>query len=260
MPEYKDVKYNFYFVFLFSLLFFHFFKHLAAKIMFYIGSILYFVSMLALVVHANSTQTTAPMRQMINVGSMDVSWADMGDYVNFKLSVLMPINMDIYAAIGFSLDQEMSNDDVCACKMSQLLVGVEHMFNSDVDQVYVNNTLKSIGFSNQYIQILDQENGPKKLVCTFDRIKEMPSQKNYFSLKERPYYLLTSHGLTKPTGVMLYHGPINRASSAFMIDFDQAGKSLATTTPPIISPSLSFFSRLRASFINMFKWFKHIFN
>ena len=211
------------------------------------------LAVLQLAGHLHGQIVVAP-RQYITVGSVDVSWADMGTYTNFQLSVKQSSTMNVYAAIGLSNDREMSDDDVCACKFAKNLVRVERMYNSGSSPVYLNVTERTIGLSNQNMQMTDADN--RKLICSFDRLKEMPNQKNYYSVKGKSYYLLVAYGATNDDGNLIYHGPGSRGSSSFMINFESVAD---TTTPSPSTSSNNLIDKFKDFYKNWLKWFGNFF-
>ena len=112
---------------------------------------------------------------------------------------------------------------------------------------YLVQNEKIVGLSNINVQYDDAS---KTLTCSFNRKKAMPQVKNYFSLTNGSYYLLTANGKTDAEGNLKAHGPNHRGYSASPIDFRPDYQR---------SPVYSILERINEAYQNYVKWNQNLF-
>jgi hypothetical protein len=140
----------------------------------------------------DTNTTTNTTQGEFSSGPFKLTWTEFPKQTLFEYSVktgnARAVN-NYYVAIGFSDDQEMGNDDVVCCKLTNNVGEVEHLYNKDKSTpVWLSPTNAAIGITEAKVTA---DNGDLK--CTFKREKSVAGVVDYFDLSAKTYYLLTGN-------------------------------------------------------------------
>lgn len=112
---------------------------------------------------------------------------------------------------------------------------------------YLVENEKIIGLSNINVQF---DASAKTLTCSFNRRKAMSQIRNYYSLANGSYYMLTANGKTDADGNLKVHGPNHRGYSASPIDFRPDYQR---------SPVYSILERINEAYQSYVQWNQNLF-
>ncbi|XP_021366794.1 uncharacterized protein LOC110459067 [Mizuhopecten yessoensis] len=160
-------------------------------------------------------------------------WEDAAEYIRFKMVASVPSTGNVWAAIGFSKDNQMKNSSVVMCKVDPTTVEIG--YTDPLKNSYA--ALKTV---STLTNVSVARNG-SYMTCTFARIKkptEFPTQ--IFALNQTDLYLLNAHG-PLIDGIPGYHNAIRQASASTLsfVNMTDTTPILPTTDAPPTSTQMA---------------------
>jgi hypothetical protein len=70
---------------------------------------IFLATLILILVECSNCQFIPPKKQ-ITVGAVEIKWSDNGDYVSFEMNAKVNDDSNVYAAFGFSNDNQMVYD------------------------------------------------------------------------------------------------------------------------------------------------------